>query len=333
MSISVIVPIYNVENYLKECLESLVNQNFNNYEVILVNDGSTDNSKIIAEEYAENYNHVKLINTSNNGLSAARNVGINNSTGKYLVFVDSDDYVDNMYLNDLYEDITKNNNDISICSYEQVYDDANRNTIEVMKIKEDVQYSNIEVLKIILEGEIQCYAWNKIYKSELFKKNNIEYPLGKLFEDIFTLILLITKSNNISFINKPLYKYRIRNGSITNKKSEQAVMDINYAIDQVNKLICESNLIYDVSDELVNFNMMYTLSGLDILGYNNEYKNRVFYCKYKEKFKKCYFEYDMKKVLLDKKIKKWVVRDFILFKLRLLPLKNKIRDNRKKNKS
>lgn len=324
MMVSVIVPIYNVEDYLEECLESLVNQKFDEYEVILINDGSTDNSKDIAEDYAKRYDRMKLINTSNNGLSAARNVGIENSIGEYLVFVDSDDYVSDIFLNKLYKTITKYKSDITICSYEEIYINKDLNKVKNMVINEEKIYSNIEVLKMLLECKIPCYAWNKIYKSELFKKYNIKYPIGKLYEDVSTFVHLITKCEKISFINQPLYKYRIRRGSITNTKNEQAIVGINYAIDQVNTLIFQEYLGSKVSDELVNFNLKYSLNALDILSEISNYKSRSFYNLYKEKFKKGYFEYDIKQVLLNKKIKKWVVRDFILFKFGLLPLKNKL---------
>lgn len=327
MKVSIIVPIYNVQAYLRECLDSLINQTFDEYEIILINDGSTDNSSTIAEEYANNHKNIRLINTINGGLSSARNIGIKNASGEYLVFVDSDDYVSNDYVSTLYNSIIQNTSDITICSFERIKESGNQT--EIIELDENINYSEIDILKNILSGKLECYAWNKIYKRELFLLNNIEYPVGRLYEDILTLIKLTINSKRISFINKPLYKYRIREGSITNTRGIKQAKDFVYAIDSVNALIKSCGLESKVVEELMNFNILYSLGVLDILEVNTNYSNKEFYNLYKQIFKNDYFNCSITSILNNEKILNWVKRDFILFKLRLLCLKNRIRDKRR----
>lgn len=327
MKVSIIVPIYNVQIYLRECLESLINQAFDDYEIILINDGSTDNSGTIAEEYENNYKNIILINTMNSGLSSARNTGIKNANGEYLVFVDSDDYVSSDYISSLYNSIIKDDSDIAICSFERIKNSENE--IEIIELNENISYTNIDILENILSGTLQCHAWNKMYKRELFLLNKIDYPIGKLYEDISTLIKLVIKSKRISFINKPLYKYRIREGSITYRKGKKEAKDYIYAIDDVNRIIKSCGLMDKLSKELINFNIMYSLGVLDIISVYTQYSNTKFYNEYKKRFKNDYFDYSIIEVLNTEQILHKVKRDFILFKFRLLCLKNKVRDKRR----
>lgn len=326
MEISVVIPVYNVENYLKKCLDSVVNQKFYDFEVVIVNDGSTDNSYKIINEYEEKYNNLKVINTPNKGLSAARNTGLDNSSGKYIVFVDSDDYISEDYLKDLYNCIVKDDSDIAICSFERVTEENNLR--ENINLDSNKVYSNLEILKEILRGKLQCYAWNKMYKKSLFLNNNLRYPPGMLYEDIAIFVELVISSKSMVFINKPLYKYRIREGSITNVRGKKAAEHFNYAIDRVNNIVMKNNLFEKVSKELVNFNLMYSLSVMDIIGIYTDYNIKEFYSEYNRIFNNKYFSYNSIKVLLNSSVLNWVKRDFLLFKLGLLAMKNKIRDKR-----
>ena len=218
--ISVIVPIYNVEKYLNKCIESIINQSYSNLEIILVDDGSKDSSGIMCDNYILKDKRIKVIHKENGGLSDARNVGIEKAKGEYIVFIDSDDWIDEKMIEILYNIIKKNNSDISICDYFLAYNE------EIQTQKEDIEIinlSNIEALKTIYDkdlGVCMIVAWNKLYKRNLFK-DDIRYPYGKIHEDEFTTYKLLYKAEKISYTKQKMYYYRQRENSITssfNKK-------------------------------------------------------------------------------------------------------------------
>lgn len=212
--ISVIVPIYNVEKYLNKCIESIINQSYSNLEIILVDDGSKDSSGIMCDSYILKDKRIKVIHKENGGLSDARNVGLDKAKGEYIVFIDSDDWIDEKMIEILYNIIKKNNSDISICDYFLAYNE------EIQTQKEDIEIinlSNIEALKTIYDkdlGVCMIVAWNKLYKRNLFK-DDIRYPYGKIHEDEFTTYKLLYKAKKISYTNQKMYYYRQRKNSIT----------------------------------------------------------------------------------------------------------------------
>lgn len=213
--LSIIIPIYNVEKYLTKCIESVINQTYKNLEIILVNDGSTDNSKDIINKYSLIDSRIKIINKKNGGLSDARNVGIEIAKGDYIAFLDSDDWIElNMY-EKLYSYIKQENADIVQCSYQEVYNEEVNN----QKIKEEIKLISGKDSLYNLYGENHgktVVVWNKIYKRELF--NDIRFPKGKYHEDELTTYKLLYKANKIVDLNLPLVYYRQRDGSIMNSK-------------------------------------------------------------------------------------------------------------------
>ncbi len=218
--ISIVVPVYNVEKYLNKCIESIINQSYSNLEIILVDDGSKDSSGIMCDSYILKDKRIKVIHKENGGLSDARNVGIDKAKGEYIVFIDSDDWIDEKMIEILYNIIKKNNSDISICDYFLAYNE------EIQTQKEDIEIinlSNIEALKKIYDkdlGVCMIVAWNKLYKRNLFK-DDIRYPYGKIHEDEFTTYKLLYKAEKISYTKQKMYYYRQRENSITssfNKK-------------------------------------------------------------------------------------------------------------------
>lgn len=220
--ISVIVPVYKVEKYIHKCIESIINQTYDNLEIILIDDGSPDNCPKICDEYALRDNRIKVIHQENKGLSSARNKGIELAKGEYIGFVDSDDFVEPSMFQDLYNAIVKNNADISICNF-YVINNKSKEKIIKNGLK-NKQYYKIEALReILLDNEIQSYAWNKLYKRELFK--NVKYPVGKKYEDIGTTFYLFEKSNRIQYIGKPEYNYLNREDSIVFNYNEQTIID------------------------------------------------------------------------------------------------------------
>lgn len=215
--VSIVVPVYNVEKYLTRCIDSILKQTFKNFELILVNDGSTDNSLNICKEYLIKDKRIKLISQTNKGLSTARNTGIKRAIGKYICFIDSDDFVEKDYVRLLLSNIKKYKSDISICEY--YLTDATGKKYSIEKLNEPIDISVLSGEKIFYYFYKDNYvpnvvAWNKLYKKSLFK--NIKYKEGYYFEDEWIALPLFYKARRISFIRVPLYNYVQRQGSIMN---------------------------------------------------------------------------------------------------------------------
>lgn len=205
--ISVLVAAYNVADFLPTCLDSILNQTFQDFEVIIVDDGSTDKTPSICQKYAEKSPKVKVIHQKNQGLSAVRNIGIQKSKGEYICFIDGDDYIAKKYLEKLFQQLSENSADISVCNYK---------TIPKSPVKDfEMQIISGEeaTIKLLTEQEnYQIVSWNKLYKKSLFK--NIEFPLNQKHEDSLTTYKILSKAQKITFLNESLYIYRQRPGSI-----------------------------------------------------------------------------------------------------------------------
>lgn len=222
--ISVIVPVYNVEKYLSKCIKSIKLQTYNNLEIILVNDGSEDRSQLICESFCKIDNRIKLLNKKNGGLSDARNVGIKVSTGQYLTFIDSDDYISNDYIEYLYRMLKDNNADVSICN---CYFVTEKGMIVSNKIKNNsktIVMNKINAIKTLLyQKEFTTSAWGKLYSSKVFE--NIYFPVGKLHEDVGTIYKVFDKCNYVVWRNEAKYYYLQRSGSIVNSNFNIKKMD------------------------------------------------------------------------------------------------------------
>ena len=219
--ISIIVPVYNVEKYLEKCVKSIIQQTYENIEIILVDDGSKDNSGKICDELEQKDNRIKVIHKENGGLSDARNAGLKIATGKYIGFVDSDDYIQEDMFETLYKLNKENNSDISIVSYYEIY---NEKVISVRDSKKLEILNKIDAIKeLLIDTKIQSYAWNKLFKRELF--NNIEFPTNKNFEDIATTLLLFERANKIVLLEDPKYYYSRRDDSIVGVKNYKTYKD------------------------------------------------------------------------------------------------------------
>lgn len=210
--VSIIVPVYNVEKYLKECIESLINQTYKNIEILLIDDGSTDNSKSICDNYSKKYEFIYTIHKKNGGLSSARNLGIETSKGDYLCFVDSDDFVSKDYVESMLNNLVKHSVLISACGMCHYYDNGrieeyNFQNIDQIFIGDDAQiYLNVL-------GYYNVSAANKLFSRDLFK--SIKFPLGFKSEDWFVMYKLIEKAGSIYYNSNSKYYYRQRIGSIT----------------------------------------------------------------------------------------------------------------------
>lgn len=218
--ISVIIPIYNVEQYIAECLDTVLNQTYKRIEIILIDDGSTDSSGKIADNYALKDERVRVVHKKNGGLSDARNAGVKIARGDYVMFIDSDDYVDRKFAATALQSIKEFDADI-VCFRFTYVDDAEE--IKISSTNTNLEhkiYTNIDAIKDIftIGGALKVNAWNKIYKRSLFTDNGIMYPVGRLYEDNLTTYRLMYFSKKIVYLNKPLLFYRQRPGSIMKNK-------------------------------------------------------------------------------------------------------------------
>lgn len=222
--ISIIVPVYNVEDYLCKCIESLINQTLKDIEIILVNDGSTDTSPQICDRYAKKDKRIKVIHKENGGLSDARNTGISVANGKFIAFLDSDDWVNLEMYEKLYSYACVNDADIVQCDFMKVYNEENFSCNNIDTKTE--LHTGIQALNH-LHGNRHgktVVVWNKIYKKELFR--DIRFPKGRIHEDEFIMYKILHKSNKIIDTNLPMVYYRQRNGSIMNSEFNIKRLDI-----------------------------------------------------------------------------------------------------------
>lgn len=245
--ISVIIPVYNVEKYLRKCLDSVVSQTYNNLEILIVDDGSTDCSGQICDEYAEKDDRIQVFHQLNGGLSKARNTGIDLSTGDYLMFIDSDDYISKDMALELYNELKKSNADMSICNFHYV--DENNNIIK----KKELDFHNAgsfiltkkELLNALTNSNISTaivIGCNKLYKNSIF--DSLRYPIGRIYEDEFIIHHILNKIDKAILINQKYYYYVQRNNSITGA---------NYTIkklDAVEAFLDRAKFLYDLDEYL-----------------------------------------------------------------------------------
>lgn len=236
--VSIIVPIYNVEKYLDQCIKSLCSQTYKNLEIILVDDGSKDKCPTICDTWATKDNRIKVIHKQNGGLSDARNYGIENANGEYICFIDSDDFISPDYIQILLNNLLKENAQIAECQY---YDYFDEDKILIDHENEDITIlSNLQALRSMYNFKgFSIMIWNKLYKKELF--NNIRFPKGKLHEDVFTTYKLIYKSEKIIQTSKKIYYYRQRQNSISKQFTEKR-LDVIDAFKEIDDFYTEHNL-------------------------------------------------------------------------------------------
>lgn len=242
IKVSIIVPIYNVEQYCKECFESILNQSLTNIEVLLVDDGSTDSSGLIAKEYADKYPDIFFyFKKANGGLSDARNFGMQHAHGEYLAFVDSDDYVTPAMFEKLYKEAKLYNANMVECEFKYVYENDKQDKI--------VHFPNYESLCDCL---IKAYpnAWNKIYKRTWINTLGVNFPKGLWHEDIEFYFKILPFVGHIPItIHEPLYYYRQREGSIM-KTPNRKILDIHKIYANIYKYYSENKLLTEYNDAI-----------------------------------------------------------------------------------
>lgn len=212
--ISVIVPVYNVEKYLEKCVQSICQQTYQNLEIILVNDGSPDQCGLLCDELAKKDSRIKVIHKVNGGLSDARNAGIDKASGKYIMFIDSDDYINIRMIEKLHHCLTENSADMSICQFKYVYEN------DIVDIHEALEDGEVHVFdapehieNLFNERNLQTVvAWNKLYKKELWDR--LRYPKGKIHEDEFVIHHLLNLCSKVVYLDMKLHYYLQRSSSI-----------------------------------------------------------------------------------------------------------------------
>lgn len=220
--ISVIIPVYNIERYIGKCIKSVINQTYKNLEIILVDDGSTDKSGRICDEYAQIDTRILVIHKENEGLSDARNSGLEICKGKYIGFIDGDDWIKGDMYEFLYQTLTKYQADIAVCGH-FVEDDEGVYDSECADGSVKIYNRRDAVCAVVEDKEIHSYAWDKLYERELF--DGIQYPTGRYVQDIFTTYKLFEKADRVVCNNQPKYYYYQRKNSIQRTRGNKLNWD------------------------------------------------------------------------------------------------------------
>ena len=245
--ITVVVPVYNVEKYLERNLNSLVNQTYKNVEILVINDGTLDNSQDIIDRFVKKYPRtVKSFIKKNGGISDTRNFGIDQAKGKFIAFIDSDDYVEIDFLEKLYNSIISTESDIAVSNIIDEYENTGKSSV----------YKNYvpEVLCSLKEDKKQLFnrmsVWNKLFKKELFDDMSLRFSKGKIYEDTRLVPKLFVKAKKISYVDDALYHYIIRSGSLMTSSDLQKNLDIMDAFDDIIDFFKKEKLYHQFKAEI-----------------------------------------------------------------------------------
>lgn len=297
MKFSIIIPVYNVEKYIDRCLKSIVNQSYKNYEVIIVNDGTKDNSVKIIEKYTKKYDNFTLYNKQNGGLSDARNYGLKYIKGDYLLFIDSDDYINKDLLNELNNLLKEKEYDLVKFKIKLVDDNGN-----FIRNEKGLEYSREISLNDIFNEEFCEPAWTYCYNVKFWKDNNFKYIKGKIHEDFGLTPEIIMRANSFYYLNYYGYNYVQRENSImTTKSVEKDIKKAYDMLEQFDRLISidyeNKNYIDTYKSFLANavISKSRTLDGKVKKEYINELKKRKIFNliladTFKRKLKKLLFK-------------------------------------------
>ena len=238
--ISIIVPIYNIEEYLEKCVKSIQKQTYKNIEILLVDDGSKDNCASMCDNMALKDERIKVIHKKNGGLSSARNEGIKHATGKYICFVDGDDFIREDYCEVLYNALVETKSDVSAVSYKEIKNSKTRIYNSAARSKKEFDdkltlYNRNETIIQFLHWKNFRIAWNKLYKASILK--DVWFKEGTTFEDMFFNYKVLSKCKKVAYVNSPCYCYIRRDGSISTTYSEKnlndfadAILDVYYGV-------------------------------------------------------------------------------------------------------
>lgn len=243
--ISVILPIYNMEVYLSRCLDSIINNTYEQLEIICVNDGSCDKSAEIVQFYQKNDSRIKLIDKTNGGVSSARNEGLSVAIGEYVAFIDPDDWIDERYFEILLNAIVNSNADIAICEHKKCRE------YEALHTTKNITVSDIDMKKYLSTYNFKSYVWGRLYKHCLIEKDRFDEDVE--MEDIFFNITNCLKhtESHIVYVNAPLYAYYFREGSAVSNINENSILQLAEKISEINVDICDNLIKKQISKEVI----------------------------------------------------------------------------------
>lgn len=287
IKVSIVIPVYNVEKYLEECIESAIKQSLSDIEIICINDGSTDSSLDILKKYEEKYSNIIVTNQENKGLSASRNVGIRKARGKYIYFLDSDDFIDTKSIEVCYKECEKYNLDMvtfdAICFLDKNYSGKNLNeNYDRQNLLPQYPVNGEEFYVISNKsGGYRAPVWLNFYNTEFIRKNNLFFIEGIYHEDEIHTCACLLKAKRVKYINKKFFNRRIRNNSIMTSNFNKKHIYGNFEVfKQLYKIYCTYG--YDRSTEVgnilylhINLHIKSTLSRCDLLKEKNTRKEVV----------------------------------------------------------
>lgn len=271
--VSVIVPIYNIEKYIDRCVESIVAQTYQNLEIILVDDGSTDNSGLICDEWEKKDKRIEVIHKINGGLSDARNTGIEKSRGELVSFIDGDDEIDKEMYEKLVKVLYRNNADISMCRMKKIEPNREYPTREFLNDSDEIIFDGKEAMRFLLLDNIDCSVCLKVYRRKLF--NELRFPFGKTNEDFAVLYKLFYRSKRIVYIQDILYFYYYRKQSITSSSFSIKQFDkLDNCLDMIAYISDNAPDIIDEARYYLLMQSMYLLKKLCLENMENQYDKR-----------------------------------------------------------
>lgn len=235
--ISIIIPVYNVEPYLTEALDSVISQTYEKLEILVIDDGSSDRSGIICDQYADKDKRIRVVHQENRGLSAARNAGLDRMTGEACAFLDPDDAYEDSFIERLLAVMLSEEADLVVCKYtiHQTVSKLSRGRGQAMPLGGQGNYDRVQGLRALADGSINVSVWNKLYRSGLWRK--IRYPEGFVYEDIDTTFRIFNICHLIHVLDEPLYLHRKRRGSITQTPSMKNLRDRRLACSHFDSFI------------------------------------------------------------------------------------------------
>lgn len=285
IKISLIIPVYNVEKYIRKCIESILNQTFKDFELIIINDGSIDNTGKICDEYSRLDSRIRVIHSYNMGQSAARNIGIQHSKGEYIGFIDGDDFIDKNMYEQLYYKCINEKADMGIIGLREV-DENNLCLNEYIPMNVDL----IEIMQ-------RAYPCNKLIKRTLLLENNLNFTVGRYYEDVELITKVFLKSTQISKVNKVAYNYLKRRGSTTNNRDNK-ILDNLWAYKSIKAYLVDENLYNIYKDD-----------------FNKCIKNfKKYYCNILYDYPTFFLIKNLKRIIMDfNEIEKISFREYVYF--------------------
>ena len=256
--ISIIVPIYNTEKFLDRCLKSIISQTYKNLEIILVNDGSTDNSLKKCNKYKNKDKRVIIIDKTHTGIADTRNMGIEKATGKYIGFVDSDDYIEKEMFEKLVLGMQRYKADISMCDLEQTIEENEQTKNTKNTIDHVIMSRNTALEQLLYDKNIGNYMTVKLFKRHLFE--NVRFPIGRLYEDIATTYMLFNKADRVIYFPTVMYHYYQRKDSIINYTTRKSIYDYSKAIFDRYEILKDENKKLDLYNVYSIVNMVFKMS-------------------------------------------------------------------------